>query len=328
VSQVTVVGMKATTASTQWLAELQVSGVSKNTIALYRAHLGEALASISNSVGFPSGDLELEQITRDSVIAALTAYRARPDKRAGAKKERSGASVASFFSACRSFLNWCVTTEKLVANPAISIKPPKVPGRVPKALAVDACSRLLETARASSAPERDTLVVLLALTAGLRLSEIASLRPEDFSPSTAAPTHIKFKGKGDKERVVPVPQVLRDALTAYLPVRELRLEQAGLPCASLALSTATRNGSCALTADGLGQRFDTLVRTAGLKAPGIRVHMARHSFATHLLNSGSSDLIEVKELLGHASVATTQVYLKVDPVKLAAGVEANPLAHL
>jgi len=61
---------------------------------------------------------------------------------------------------------------------------------------------------------------------------------------------------------------------------------------------------------------------------GIRVHMARHSFATHLLTSGSSDLMEVKELLGHASVATTQVYLRVDPVKLAAGVEANPLAHL
>ena len=224
VRQVTVGSMKATTASTQWLAELQVSGASKNTIALYRAHVGEALVTISASVGTPLGKLTLEQITRDSVIHALAAYRARPDKRAGAKLERSGASVASFFGASRSYLNWCVTTEKLVANPAISIKSHKVPGRVPKALAMDACSRLLETARHSSAPERDTLVVLLALTAGLRLSEIASLRPQDFSPATEAPTHIKVRGKGDKERVVPVPRAVRDALTAYLPVRSQRLE--------------------------------------------------------------------------------------------------------
>ena len=148
--------MKATTASTQWLIELQVWGGSKNTIALYRSHITEALASIGSTLGVRLDDLELYQITRDSVIAALSSYRARPDKRAGAKQERSGASVASFFSACRSFLNWCVTTEKLAANPAVSIKPPKVPGRAPKSLALDACSRLLETARGSKTPDRTT----------------------------------------------------------------------------------------------------------------------------------------------------------------------------
>jgi site-specific recombinase XerD len=83
-----------------------------------------------------------------------------------------------------------------------------------------------------------------------------------------------------------------------------------------------------LSGDGLGQLFDELVRRVGLKAPGVRVHMARHSFATHLLTSGAAGLVEVKELLGHTSVATTQIYLKIDPARLAAGVEANPLNGL
>ena len=85
---------------------------------------------------------------------------------------------------------------------------------------------------------------------------------------------------------MPVPRVVRDALTAYLPVRDTRLEQAGVPSSSLVLPTVTRNGSCALSADRLGQRFATLFIAADLKAPGIRAHMASHSFAPHLLTSG------------------------------------------
>ena len=83
-----------------------------------------------------------------------------------------------------------------------------------------------------------------------------------------------------------------------------------------------------LTRDGIGQVYDKLLIEANIKDKGLRVHMARHSFATHLLNSDSLDLMGVKELLGHSSIATTQIYLKVDPMKLAKSVNKNPLSGL
>jgi integrase/recombinase XerD len=320
--------MFAAAARDEWIDELIVRGVSRRTVAIYTRNTSEALRHIAGHVGVAVELLELGAIDRAAVVTALAAYRTRPDGRTGACVERSGASMSSYYTALRGFLGWCVTTERLVRNPAASIRPPKVPGRVPKALPIDACALLLQSATLGKFPERDVLAVRMALTMGLRLSELAGVRIGDLSPSAGEATHLVVRGKGDKERLVPVPQAVRTALPLYLEVRAGRLAARGASAATLFVSQRPTGGRMDLSGDGLGQLFDELVRRVGLKAPGVRVHMARHSFATHLLTSGAAGLVEVKELLGHTSVATTQIYLKIDPARLAAGVEANPLNGL
>lgn len=311
-----------------WLSELSVRGSSSRTLESYRDFTDEALATIATHVGCTLEDLELSQVDRDGVLATLATYRTRSDGRSGQPVQRSSSSVASFYTALRSFLNWTVECGKLPASPAASIRPPKTPARIPKALPVEDCARLLEASRASRTPERDELVVRMALAMGLRLSELASLTLDSFSPSASAPVHLRVRGKGDKDRMVPVPSSVAAALAVYLPVRAARLDRSSASTRALFLSQRLSATRPAISAAGLGQVFDALVKAAGVKSPGVRAHAARHSFATHALASGSCDLMEVKELLGHSSVATTQGYLKVDPYRLASGVESSPMAGL
>ena len=318
--------MEALTARNRWLAELETRGCSAKTLALYRSHTAEALASIAASNGCAAEHLRLEQVDRDAVVAALSQYRGRADLRTGQRVTRSGASVSSFFTALRSFLAWCVQTEKINRNPASAVRAPKIPARVPKALSLDICRELVLAADATSNPARDGLAVRLALMAGLRLSEIAGLQVSSFSPVAAQATHLRVIGTGNKERSVPIAEAVGENLKKYLQVRAALAEEYIVEGEALLLARPLRGRAAGITENGLGQVFERVVVAAGVKAPGVRAHMARHSFATHLLTSGAADIMEVKELLGHASVATTQVYLKVDPARMAISVQRNPLA--
>jgi site-specific recombinase XerD len=130
-------------------------------------------------------------------------------------------------------------------------------------------------------------------------------------------------GKGDKERIIPVPESVKESLVNYMKIRN---SYSGIEKQQyLLISTRVMSTPAPLSRDGIGQAYDKILVQAGIKQLGLRVHMARHSFATHLLNSNSSDLMGVKELLGHTSVATTQIYLKVDTKKLVKSVNDNPL---
>ena len=140
--------------------------------------------------------------------------------------------------------------------------------------------------------------------------------------------YLRVLGKGGKERVLPVPESVQDSLAAYLPTRTQRLEQLGRPARSLWVSARPAGATADLPRRALSELFDNLLRRAGLKSAGLRVHVGRHSFATHALASGSADLRVVQELLGHSSVATTQIYTQVSVERLAAGVEGSPLARL
>jgi site-specific recombinase XerD len=187
------------------------------------------------------------------------------------------------------------------------------------------CQLLIDSSTKTNNPERDTLLYKFGLTMGLRLSEISNIKLSNFSPSINNPEQLNVIGKGDKERIIPVPDSVKKSLQEYLSARNTILQ--GVEHDHLFLSS--RAGIVSdLTTDGIGQVFDAVLKLAGIKQPGLRVHMTRHSFATHMLNSNSSDLLGVKELLGHSSVATTQVYLKVDPLKLAKSINDNPLNQL
>lgn len=311
-----------------WLSELSIRGASEKTAVSYRQFTDEALATVAQFHAKPLSELLLSDIDRDAVLATLARYRTRPDGRTGAPSQRATSSVASFYTALRSLLNWAVSCGKLPSSPAATVKPPKTPVRIPKALPVEGCAKLVDVSRQSRFPSRDELAVRMALSMGLRLAELASLTLDSFSPSLSSPSHLVVRGKGDKERTVPVPTAVAACLESYLPVRTARLESMGSSTRALFISSRRSASGAHLTPAGLGQVFDALCTSAGVKAPGVRAHAARHSFATHALSSGSCDLMEVKELLGHASVATTQGYLKVDPARLAAGVESSPMSGL
>lgn len=244
----------------------------------------------------------------------------------GVKRKRSQSTMSSFATALRSFFTWCIETEKIERNPMARVKRPKQPIRVPKAMGAEQCQHLLDAAGKSRSPERDTLIVLLGLTMGLRLAEIAGVRPVDFHPALEEPTHLRVVGKGNKERRVPIPQIVRDALAAWMPVRDAQLARWGAPAETLFLSQRVRgDGSLDVTRETVGQVFERAVKAAGLKQKGRRAHVTRHSFATLVLEAGT-DIVTVAELLGHSSIAVTNVYVKANPERMMAAVEANPLA--
>lgn len=323
-----------------WLEELRVRSSSPLTISSYLAHTDEALGACARYLEVERDALILAAITRDSLIAALGAYRSRPDGRASTseeslptrERERSASSVARHLASMKAFLQWCVLTEKLTKNPATSVAAPKTPKRVPKALSVEACGTFLEAAGRTRWPERDRLLVMCGLAMGLRLAEIAGLRPDSFSPSAAAPTHVKVFGKGSKERTVPVPAAVRELLTAYLPTRTARLErfEAQSELLFCSMRPSTRNGEAHLDAsrEGLGQTFNRIIEDAGLKKPGLRAHVTRHSFATAAISSHVFGIEQVAQLMGHSSIETTAIYVRVDPERLSAGAELHPLALL
>lgn len=324
--------MRTLNARNLWLEELKVRGCSPATLEVYTVHTDEALGSIADFLEVPIKDVKLEDISRDSIVHALSVYRSRPDKRTGKAKERSGISVERHLAALKSFLNWCVETEKLSRNVAAQVKTPKSGQRIPKALPVESCQKLLEVAGKSQWKERDRLLLLCGLALGLRLAEITSLTLDSFSPSVENPSHLTVMGKGSKERSVPIPATVREALRAYLPTREKRMSRFGAETEYLFISRSpyVSNGEKEIRAthDGLGQVFERLLEKAGLKRPGLRAHMARHSFAAIALSSRAFDLEELRTTLGHSSLSTTQGYLRVDPVRLSAASEAHPMGSL
>ena len=319
--------MLALEARNLWLNELSTNSASEWTLRNYTRATDYAFNVVSRRRDIPKEALDVETIDRDDIVAVLGAYLENKQPE-GSGRKRANSTLASFSTALRSFFSWCVETEKLEKNPMLRVKRPKVPVRVPKAMAADQCRKLVAAAGKSRSPERDTLMLLLGLTMGLRLSEIASLKPGDFHPDTIDPTHLRIIGKGNKERLVPVPSVVREALSAWLSEREKQLASRKAHADLLFTSQRKKNdGSMNATRETVGQVYERVVDSAGLKQKGRRVHVARHSFATLVLESGA-DILTVSELLGHSSIATTHVYVKANPERMMSAVEANPLAQI
>ena len=318
--------MKAVEARDLWLGELTTNEASPWTIRNYKSATAIAFVTIAERRNVASTILEVTDIARDDFVASLAGHVdvTNPD---GQHRKRAQSTMATFSTAMRSFFSWCVETGKLDRNPMARVKRPKSPVRVPKAMGSEQCKKLLEAATSSRAAARDTLMVLLGLTIGMRLAEMSSVKPEDFYPSLDAPTHLRVVGKGNKERRVPVPTVVREALTVWLPSREEQLKRRGVRAETLFLSQLVRaDGSMNVSRETIGQVYERVLLVAGLYQKGRRVHVARHGFATLILEAGA-DIRTVSELLGHSSIATTHVYVKVNPERMMTAVEASPLAQ-
>jgi integrase/recombinase XerC len=227
----------------------------------------------------------------------------------------SGRSIQRRLAAVRSFYNFLLREGAVARNAALEVQAPKPGRRLPAALDVDQMARLLSLKPKNALEYRDLALLELFYSSGLRLSELTGLRIPDLDLEAG---QVRVLGKGHKERIVPVGRVAIAALRRWLE------ERARLAPATQQAVFVGRRG------EPLGPRAVQLRVAAQARAMGIpqhlHPHMLRHSFATHLLES-SGDLRAVQELLGHASVSTTQIYTHLDFQHLARTYErAHPRA--
>ena len=213
-------------------------------------------------------------------------------------------SLASLLSAWRGLYRWLVRHKGLASNPVEGVRAPRAGKRLPKALSVEQVGRLLEPGNDEGAPAaaRDRAMFELMYSSGLRLAELVSLDLGDGRLDLRE-GEVTVTGKGSKTRTVPVGARARQALEAWIGVR----------------AQVARASEKSLFVGAQGRRIAPGVVQARLRQLALRQgvagklhpHMLRHSFASHLLQS-SQDLRAVQEMLGHASIATTQVYTHLD----------------
>jgi integrase/recombinase XerC len=222
----------------------------------------------------------------------------------------SGRSLARVLSAWRALYRFLRDEQLIAADPCAGLKAPKAVRRLPSALTPDEAARLVTIAEAAPLALRDRAMFELAYSSGLRLAEIAGL---DEDRLDLAAREVRVMGKGSKERIVPVGGAARRAVEAWLAARGewARKHDAALFVNRSGGRLSPRSIQSRLAAWAVRQGLDRHVHP----------HMLRHSFATHLLQS-SGDLRAVQEMLGHASIASTQVYTHLDYQYLAKAYDA------
>jgi integrase/recombinase XerC len=224
-------------------------------------------------------------------------------------------SLARHLSTLRSFFRWACREGHLEKNPAKGLPSPRVPKTLPRAMTLPDTERLLAADEGENGetfvPERERALFELLYATGLRVSEAAGLDLEDVDFASRL---ARVTGKGSRERIVPFGEAAGDALRAYLPSRAaLRHRAAGKDeDGAEPLFVNARGGR--LTPRSMARLLKGRLRAAGLPAE-ISPHALRHTFATHLLQAGA-DLRAIQELLGHASLSTTQKYTHLDAARL------------
>ena len=209
-------------------------------------------------------------------------------------------SVARRLSAVRCFFAFLLKAKEIGSNPAVGVQAPKPSRRLPSTLDADQMASLLAMQGDDPLTVRDRALLELLYSSGLRLAELAGLDLGDLDVSDRT---VRVTGKGSKTRVVPVGKPALEALRGWI---EVRTGMAGPTERALFVS---RRGT-RLAPRTVQQRVQRWARRQGLPV-GVHPHMLRHSFASHVLES-SGDLRAVQELLGHASLSTTQVYTHLD----------------
>jgi integrase/recombinase XerC len=213
-------------------------------------------------------------------------------------------------SAWRGFYHYLARDHGYAANPCLGIRAPRAGRKLPKALSPDEAARLMQVEGAGLLVARDKAILELLYSSGLRLSELTGLAVQDLNLRDAT---VQVTGKGSKTRIVPIGSHALEALKAWLTQRD-----AVVPPGERALFVA--KGGARMSGSSVQQRVKHWARKFGLSG-SIHPHVLRHSFASHVLQS-SGDLRAVQEMLGHASISTTQVYTHLDFQHLAKAYDA------
>jgi site-specific recombinase XerD len=272
--------------------DLRARGSAERTRRAYGIDLG-GFAEWAGEQGLGPGDVRYRDV-----------------RRYGAGLSNAGAApttVARKLAALRGLYGFLVRTEEVGANPAELVSSPKRSEKLPHVLTTEQMRALLERIPARTPLElRDRAMLELAYSCGLRCEEIVNLDEESMDFETE---QLRVFGKGSKERLLPVGEPAQRALRRYLDKGRRALVNDPRERA-LFLSKSGRR----LSNSDVTRRLGLWTREAALAA-GVSPHSLRHSFATHLLEGGA-DLRTIQELLGHASISTTQVYTRVDAARL------------
>ena len=282
-------------------------GLAKNTLSSYRRDLRRYLDFLAQH----DRD-DLSEVTEADVAAFLAVLRLGDSEHPPLSASSAGRTIV----AVRGFHRFAVREGKVDVDTAGAIRPPTPARRLPKAIAVEDVERLLEAAGAEGTPraQRDRALLEVLYGTGARISEAVGLDIDDVDLDAGM---VRLFGKGSKDRMVPLGSYAKAALERYLVLGRPTLA-VGTPS-----SRTARDSRGAVFVNARGGRLSrqsawTVLRTAATRAGltvGISPHTLRHSFATHLLDGGA-DVRVVQELLGHASVTTTQIYTMVTVERL------------
>jgi integrase/recombinase XerC len=274
--------------------------VSTNTVAAYRNDLESFVGFLCNDyLSLGRDQLELGQVDHLGIRSYLAFL---------SRRKLSRASVARHLSALRSFFKFLVREGLSEANPARTVATPKKEKHLPAVLQTSDVALLLEQPDTSATlGVRDAAWLELLYASGLRIGELVGIDIDDLELRARL---VKVHGKGSKERIVPFGSKAETALRAWLAVRGELASDAD----EQAVFVNYRGQR--ITTRSVRRLFDGYLKQAALRA-GISPHTLRHSFATHLLNAGA-DLRGIQELLGHASLSTTQKYTHLNDWQLIA----------
>ena len=275
------------------------SGADEALLAAYAQHLARQPARTREAYLRDVG--VLKALAGEAALTALPAAMLRRFLAALHARGLSGRSLARMLSGWRAFYRFALERDPaLKDDPCAGLKAPKSARRLPAVLSPDEAVRLVTIEGDDPLAIRDRALFELAYSSGLRLSELSGL---DVASIDLATGEVRVWGKGSKERIVPVGEPAREAIRAWLKVR------AGLPVRDADAMFLSRSGR-RIAPRAIQRRLADWAIKRGL-GRHVHPHMLRHSFASHVLQS-SSDLRAVQEMLGHASIASTQVYTHLD----------------
>jgi integrase/recombinase XerC len=279
---------------------------SEHTIRAYRRELASFAAFLAKRCGTAVLPGQIEHPVIREYLGTLY------------EKELSKPSVARALAAIRSWFGWLARMGHVEQNPARLVATPKLPKHLPRVPGIEQVNQVLDGLSSSTAEEttawaeRDRVILELLYGCGIRNAELVGLNLEDIQWGNEC---LLVRGKGRKERYVPLGDAAGAAIRAYLPSRAGKLAVAKKPSEALLLNARLR-GDGRLTTRSVGRIVKQLAMANGLAAD-VHPHTLRHAFGTHMLEEGA-DLRAIQEILGHARLSTTQRYTHLTSGQVAA----------
>jgi integrase/recombinase XerC len=283
-------------------------GASEHTVRAYAREVRSFAAYLGETVGKSANVGEVEHLHIRAYMGVLY------------ERGLTKASAARALAAVRSWFKWLAKEGKVAQNPALLVSTPKLPKHLPRVPSVEEVNRVLNSldgegaakkdeVEAAAWPERDRVIFELLYGCGIRNSELVGLNMGSVKWRDDA---MLVRGKGRKERLVPLGDEAAAALRAYFPLREAKLMAAGkvgLVHEGPLMMNLRMRGECRLTTRSVGRIVKAIALSRGLAAD-VHPHTLRHAFGTHMLEEGA-DLRAIQEMLGHERLSTTQRYTQL-----------------